>query len=132
MAEKGPLVEGTLPVDKTSHMRHNHAVTCQVGTVLIAGRNIVDQNIQFIITVGTVIGVFLWLRNDINRLDGEIGSLRGEISSVRGEISSIRGEISSVRDQVTSLRSETTSIRESLAWMRGHMGYIETSAQDKE
>ncbi len=77
-----------------------------------------DQNVQFIITVGTVIGVFLWLRNDINRLDTEIGSLRTEITSVRNE--------------VTSLRNEVTSVRESLAWLRGRMGYSEAPPQDKE
>ncbi len=77
-----------------------------------------DQNVQFIITVGTVIGMFLWLRNDINRLDSEIGSLRTEITSVRSEM--------------TSLRNEITSIRESFAWVRGRMGYSETPPQDKE
>ncbi len=69
-----------------------------------------DQNVQFVITVGTVIGVFLWLRNDINRLDGEISSLR---------------------DDVTSLRNEVTSVRETLAWMRGKMGYSEAAAPEE-
>ncbi len=69
-----------------------------------------DQNVQFVITVGTVIGVFLWLRNDINRLDGEISSLR---------------------DDVTSLRNEVTSVRETLAWMRGRMGHSEAAAPEE-
>ena len=69
-----------------------------------------DQNVQFVITVGTVIGVFLWLRNDINRLDNEISSLR---------------------ESVTSLQSDMTSVRESIAWMRGRMGYSETNPQDE-
>lgn len=69
-----------------------------------------DQNVQFIITVGTTIGVFLWLRNDINRLDTEISSLR---------------------DDVTTLRNKMTSVRESLAWMRGRMGYSVPAPQDE-
>ena len=60
-----------------------------------------DQNVQFIITVGTTIGVFFWLRNDINRLDTEIASLRVA---------------------VTTLSNDMTSVRESLAWIRGRMG----------
>ncbi|MCY4070057.1 MAG: hypothetical protein OXG60_02040 [Chloroflexi bacterium] len=70
-----------------------------------------DQNVQFVITVGTVIGVFLWLRNDINRLDGEISSLR---------------------DDVVTLRNEMTSVRESLSWLRGRMGYSEPSPQEAD
>lgn len=69
-----------------------------------------DQNVQFVITVGTVIGVFLWLRNDINRLDGEISSLR---------------------EDVTSMKNELTSVRESLAWLRGRMGYSEATGQEE-
>ena len=48
-----------------------------------------DQNVQFVITVGTVIGVFLWLRNDINRLDGEISSLREDVTSMTNELTSV-------------------------------------------
>ena len=69
-----------------------------------------DQNVQFVITVGTVIGVFLWLRNDINRLDAEISSLR---------------------DDVTTLRNEMTSVREALGWMRGRMGYSEVATKEE-
>ena len=69
-----------------------------------------DQNVQFVLTVGTVIGVFLWLRNDINRLDGEISSLR---------------------DDVSSMRNELTSVRETLAWMRGRMGYSEATGKEE-
>ena len=70
-----------------------------------------DQNLQFFITVGTVIAVFLWLRNDINRLDGEITSLRTEVRSVRNEV---------------------TNIRESIAWVRGRMVYSEPVISEKE
>ena len=80
-----------------------------------------DPNAQFLITVGTVIAVFLWLRNDINRLDAKIDrvndSLKGEINSARGEVASLRGEV--------------TSIRESLAWLRGRMGYGEPSPDEE-
>lgn len=69
-----------------------------------------DQNVQFVIIVSTVIGVFLWLRNDINRLDNEISSLR---------------------ESVTSLQSDMTSVRESIAWMRGRMGYSESPPQEE-
>ncbi len=69
-----------------------------------------DQNVQFVIIVSTVLGVFLWLRNDINRLDNEISSLR---------------------ESVTSLQSDMTSVRESIAWMRGRMGYFEATPQDE-
>ena len=76
-----------------------------------AGSRSVDQNTQFIIIVGTVIGVFLWLRNDINRLDKEISSLRKSVSS---------------------LQSDMTSVRESIAWMRGRMGYSETPTDTED
>lgn len=59
------------------------------------------QDVQFVILASAVIGGFLWLRNDINRLDGEISSLR---------------------ESVTSLQSDVRSVRESLAWLRGRMG----------
>ena len=74
-----------------------------------------EQNLQFFITVGTVIAVFLWLRNDINRLDAKIDRVND----------SLIGELNSVRDEVASLRGEVASIRESLAWLRGRMGYGE-------
>jgi len=79
-----------------------------------------DPNAQFLITVGTVIGVFLWLRNDINRLDAKIDrvndSLKGDINKLSGEFNSLRGEVS--------------SIRESLAWLRGRLGYGDADADD--
>ena len=57
------------------------------------GSALVDQNIQFIITVGTVVAVFLWLRNDINRLDKEISSLRKSVSSLKSDMTSVRGRM---------------------------------------
>ena len=70
-----------------------------------------DQNVQFVIIVSTVIGVFLWLRNDINRIDTELSSLRESVNSLQGDV---------------------TSVRESLAWMRGRMGYAESESQDAQ
>jgi len=56
-----------------------------------------DQNVQFIITVGTVIAVFLWLRNDINNLNNKIDKINDNYAAMR----------------------------ESLGWIRGRMGFTE-------
>ena len=56
-----------------------------------------DQNTQFIIIVGTVIGVFLWLKHDIHQLNAKI----------------------------EKLNDNYTSMRESLGWIRGRMGFTE-------
>ena len=72
-----------------------------------------DQNLQFFITVGTTIAVFLWLRNDIIRLDAKIDRVND-----------------SMQNNIGSLRHEVTSIRENLAWIRGRMGYVEEVPQD--
>lgn len=56
-----------------------------------------DQNTQFVITVGTVIGVFLWLKHDIHQLNTKI----------------------------EKLNDNYTSMRESLGWIRGRMGFTE-------
>ncbi len=74
-----------------------------------------DQNAQFFITVGTVIAVFLWLRNDLNRLDANIDRV-----------------IDALKFDINSLRIEVTSIRESLGWMRGRMGYSEPVPTETE
>ena len=56
-----------------------------------------DQNVQFIITVGTVIGVFLWLKHDIHQLNAKIEKLKDNYAAMR----------------------------ESLGWIRGRMGFSE-------
>lgn len=61
------------------------------------GADNMDQNTQFIITVGTVIGVFLWLKHDIHQLNAKI----------------------------EKLNDNYTSMRESLGWIRGRMGFTE-------
>jgi len=83
---------------------------------------ILDQNLQFYITVGTTIAVFLWLRNDLNRLDAKIDR----------EIDGLKTDINSLQSEVNSLRSEVTSIREGLGWLRGRMGYSEPNSTEKE
>ena len=72
-----------------------------------------DQNVQFFITVGTVIAVFLWLRNDINRLDAKIDRVND-----------------SLRSDFTALRSEVSIMREQLAWLRGRLGYSDANPDD--
>ena len=72
-----------------------------------------DQNLQFFITVGTTIAVFLWLRNDIIQLDAKIDRVND-----------------SMQNDISSLCHEVTSIRENLAWIRGRMGYVEEVPQD--
>ena len=79
-----------------------------------------EQNAQFFITVGTVIAVFLWLRNDINRLDAKIDRVND----------SLKGDINNLSDEFNSMRREVAAIRESLAWLRGRMGYDDTTPDD--
>lgn len=70
-----------------------------------------DQNTQFIITVGTVIGVFLWLRHDINQIHGRIDSLETKFDK---------------------LNDSVTSLRESMAWMRGRVGFSEQAPSEAD
>ncbi len=79
-----------------------------------------EQNVQFFITVGTVIAVFLCLRNDINRLDAKIDRVSD----------SLKGDINNLRSEVNSLRGEVASLRESLAWLRGRLGYGDANPED--
>ncbi len=64
-----------------------------------------DQNVQFIITVGTVIGVFLWLRHDINQLNARMDNLDAKFDKSNDNYA---------------------ALRESLGWIRGRMGFTET------
>lgn len=59
---------------------------------------------QFLITVGTVIGVFLWLRHDINQLNTRIDTLSSKFDK---------------------LNDNHAALRESLGWIRGRMGFSE-------
>ncbi len=61
-----------------------------------------DQNVQFLITVGTVIGVFLWLRHDINQLNTRIDTLSSKFDK---------------------LNDNHAALREGLGWIRGRMGF---------
>ena len=70
-----------------------------------------DQNTQFIIIVGTVIGVFLWLRHDINQIHGRIDSLETKFDK---------------------LSDSVAALRESMAWMRGRTGLMEQPPSQPE
>ncbi len=70
-----------------------------------------DQNTQFIITVGTVIGVFLWLRHDINQLNARLDSLSSKFDK---------------------LNDNYAAMRESIGWIRGRMGFVEDSQSSAE
>lgn len=74
-----------------------------------------DQNLQFVITVGTVIGVFLWLRHDINLLNAKIDRVYDDLNA----------KIEKQNDNIAALR-------ESLGWMRGRMGFTEQSPPSAE
>ena len=79
-----------------------------------------DQNTQFFIIVGTVIAVFLWLRNDINRLDAKIDRVNDKTQN----------DMSALGQDVATLRSEVAYIRETLAWLRGRLGYSDRSSDE--
>ncbi|MCY3864419.1 MAG: hypothetical protein OXG68_03180 [Chloroflexi bacterium] len=70
-----------------------------------------DQNVQFIITVGTVIGVFLWLRHDIVQLNSRIDNLDTKFDK---------------------LNDNYAALRESLGWIRGRMGFTEQAPPNAE
>ncbi len=61
-----------------------------------------DQNTQFLITVGTVIGAFIWLRHDIQ-------SLRREL----------KAEVRRLDDKFDRVNESVTSLRETVGWLRG-------------
>ncbi len=67
-----------------------------------------DHNAQFIITVGTVIGVFLWLRHDINLLNGKIDKVSDDLNA-----------------RIDKVNENYAAMRESLGWIRGRMGFTE-------
>lgn len=74
-----------------------------------------DQNVQFIITVGTVIGVFLWLRHDINLLNAKIDKVSDDLNARMDNISTRQDR----------LNENIGALRESLGWIRGRMGLTE-------
>ena len=74
-----------------------------------------DQNVQFVITVGTVIGVFLWLRHDINLLNTKIDKVSDDLNA----------RIDSVEAWQDRMNENIAALRESLGWIRGRMGFTE-------
>ncbi|MCY4144917.1 MAG: hypothetical protein OXE95_02855 [Chloroflexi bacterium] len=85
-----------------------------------------DQNVQFIITVGTVIGVFLWLRHDINLLNAKIDKvaddLNVKIDKVADDSNARMDSLSARQDR---MNESIGALRESLGWIRGRMGFTE-------
>ena len=61
-----------------------------------------DQNTQFIITVGTVIGVFLWLKHDIHQLNAKFDKLNDNYAAMRESIGWIRGRMGFHEDSQSS------------------------------
>ena len=74
-----------------------------------------DQNAQFIFTVGTVIGVFLWLRHDINLLNAKIDKVSDDLNA----------RMDSLSTRQDRLNENIGALRESLGWIRGRMGLTE-------
>ena len=70
-----------------------------------------DQNTQFIIIVGTVIGVFLWLKHDIHQLNIRIDSLGAKFDK---------------------LNENLAALRESLGWIPGRMGFSEQAPSESD
>ena len=74
-----------------------------------------DPNVQFVITVGTVIGGFLWLRHDINLLNAKIDLVSDDLNA----------RIDSVEARQDRMNDNIAALRESLGWIRGRMGFTE-------
>lgn len=70
-----------------------------------------DQNTQFVIIVGTVIGVFLWLRHDINLLNAKIDKVSDDMNTRMDNLSARQDR----------LNENIGALRESLGWIRGRM-----------
>lgn len=68
-----------------------------------------DQNTQFLITVGTVIGAFIWLRYDIH-------SLRREL---KDEVKRLDDKFDRVNERIDRVNESVTSLRETVGWLRG-------------
>ena len=81
-----------------------------------------DQNLQFIITVGTVIGVFLWLRHDINQLNMRIDKVSDDLNA----------RIDSLSSRMERLNENYAAVRESLGWITGRMGFSEQTQTSAE
>ena len=79
---------------------------------------IVDQNVQFVITTScwhaessALIGVFLWLRHDINQLNARMDNLDSKFDK---------------------LNDNYAALRESMGWIRGRMGFTEGAPPSAE
>lgn len=81
-----------------------------------------DQNLQFVITVGTVIGVFLWLRHDINLLNAKIDKVSDDLNA----------RVDGVSTRLDRTDENIAALRESLGWIRGRMGFNEQTPPSAE
>ena len=52
----------------------------------------------FLGLAGLMIGLFAWLRQDVDGLRREVSGLRDEVGVLRSEINEIRGEIRELRE----------------------------------
>ncbi len=92
-----------------------------------------DQNVQFIITVGTVIGVFLWLRHDINLLNVKIDRVSDDLNTKIDRVSDdLNSRVDLLNERHDRTNENIAGLRESLGWIRGRMGFTETSPPTDE
>ncbi len=86
-----------------------------------------DQNLQFVITVGTVIGVFLWLRHDINLLNAKIDRVSDDLNAKIDRVSDdLNSRVDLLNERHDRTNENIAALRESLGWIRGRMGFTET------
>lgn len=52
----------------------------------------------FLGLAGLMIGLFAWLRQDVDGLRREVNGLRDEVGGLRGEVGVLRGEIRELRE----------------------------------
>ena len=85
-----------------------------------------DQNTQFVIIVGTVIGVFLWLRHDINLLNAKIDKVSDDLNLKIDRVSDdMNARMDNISTRQDRLNENIGALRESLGWIRGRMGLTE-------
>jgi len=93
----------------------------------------VDQNVQFVITVGTVIGVFLWLRHDINLLNAKIDRVYDDLNAKIDRVSDgFNARVDGLSARLDRTDENISALRESLGWMRGRMGFTEPTQSSGE
>lgn len=69
----------------------------------------------FLGLAGLMIGLFAWLRQDVDGLRREVNGLRDEVGRLRGEINEIRGEIRELRECPVRLEDPLEGLREAIS-----------------